>query len=181
MIPHKTKWCRQSLLSIKKRWNYCHCQTPYIYIYVYVWAHWQILHSWGGKWCWHSKRTPIPTLPLQTYTPSTYQPYKRPHTLHTYPTPPYLRYIHTLPLLTYKNLHTYPTPTTPTPYSACLHYACTPALWACCQVVRFLFASDGILCAAIFIGEIIVFEFDWFVESLLKKGEVLHSHGKLQF
>ena len=42
-------------------------------------------------------------------------------------------------------------------------------------MVRF----DGILCAAIFIGEMIVFEFDRFVESLLKKEGVLNSHKNL--
>jgi len=43
------------------------------------------------------------------------------------------------------------------------------------------FASDGILYAVTLIGEIIVFELDQFVESLLKKEEVLNSHENLQF
>jgi len=37
------------------------------------------------------------------------------------------------------------------------------------------------LYVATLIGEIIVFEFDQFVESLLKKEEVLNSHENLQF
>jgi len=48
-------------------------------------------------------------------------------------------------------------------------------------VVQLRFASDGILCAATFIGEIIAFKFDLFVESLLEKEGVLNSHDNLQF
>jgi len=44
-------------------------------------------------------------------------------------------------------------------------------------VVRLRFASDEILCAAIFIGEIIAFEFDSFVESLkICNSGKLHNH-----
>ena len=43
------------------------------------------------------------------------------------------------------------------------------------------FASDGILCAKTFIGEIVESEFDWFVESLLKKEGGLNSRENLQF
>jgi len=45
--------------------------------------------------------------------------------------------------------------------------------------VRLSFASDGILCAATFIGENIAFEFDCFVESLLKKEWALNSPENL--
>jgi len=51
-------------------------------------------------------------------------------------------------------------------------------------VVRLRFAGilcGGILCAATFIGEIIAFEFDLFVESLLEKEGMLKSHENLQF
>ena len=51
-----------------------------------------------------------------------------------------------------------------------LSYLCTPAIWACCQVVQLRFASDGILCAKTFIGEIIESEFDWFVEEPNEEG-----------
>ena len=47
--------------------------------------------------------------------------------------------------------------------------------------MRLRFASDGILSAAKFIGEMIAFEFDQFVESLLQKEGVLNSHKNVQF
>jgi len=45
-------------------------------------------------------------------------------------------------------------------YSACRPYHYTPAPRAGSQMVRLRSASEGILCAAKFIGEIIAFEFD---------------------
>ena len=99
-----------------------------------------------------------------------YQPYKRPYT-------PYIPTLHP---------HTYPTQLQP---------ACMPAmpltadtttylphqLQRCYFAVQLRFASDRILSAAKFIGEIIACEFDSFVESLLKKGGMLKSFNNLQF
>jgi len=107
----------------------------------------------------------IPTLHTNSYKPHTYtQPILQTH-LH----PTYLPHIPTLPLQTYETptpciptpyLHTYTTPTPVTPYSACLPYHYTPPPRAGSQLVRFRSASDEILCAAKFIGEIIAFQFD---------------------
>jgi len=60
-----------------------------------------------------------PYTPTQTYILPTYQPYKYPYTLHTYPTPKHLPYLPALPLQTHQPLHTDPTPThLPYPYIA---------------------------------------------------------------
>ena len=100
---------------------------------------------------------------LHTYT----QPILQTHLHHTYLSYPYIPTLHTYTAPTNLQNPTYlpypytcTIPTITTPYSACLSYHYTPAPRAGSHMVRLRSASDGILRAAKFIGEIIAFEFD---------------------
>jgi len=124
---------------------------------------------------------------LQTYTQTILQTHLHP----TYLPDPYIPTLHTSiptkpnkpanPYIPALSLHTYTTPTTTTPYSAYRPYDYTPAPRAGSHMVRLRSAREGILCAANFIGQIIAFEFDWFIESLLRKEGVLNSQKNLHF
>jgi len=105
--------------------------------------------------------------PYPTYKPTHNQSYKRTYTLHTCPTPTYLHciptYLHwpckpTKPYIPTLSRHTYTTPTTTTLHFACRPYHYTPAPRAGSQMLRLRFDSEGILCAANFIGEITAFK-----------------------
>jgi len=121
----------------------------------------------------------IPTLqtypykPTQTYTLPTYQPYKSPYTLHTYPTLHIYKLLHAYPAPTYL-----PTPTTPTLYTACLPCPRNEHADRQCGCILPLMGYYVLRHLLAKLLHLILIDF---AVSLLKKEGVLNSYKNLQF